>query len=278
MTQHFWRMMSVAIAAIVTACGPPPTETAQALQAAADPAETATVIEPIRYQYEIVGTYPHDPQAFTQGLFYEGDGRLLESTGRYGESSVRRVALDTGTVRDIRPLPNRVFGEGLAPIDNKLFVLTWRSEVGFILDRSSFEPIGTFAYTGEGWGLTSDGARLFLSDGTSSLRILDPETLAQTGRLTVTYRGEPLPLLNELEWIDGRLWANVWQTDTIVEIDPETGIVIGQLDLPALYPADRRQAPLDDVLNGIAYDPETGHLFVTGKLWPSLFELKLLRD
>lgn len=223
--------------------------------------------------YTIVKTYPHDPAAFTQGLLFR-DGFLYESTGLNGQSSLRKVRLETGQVLQRRDVAPQYFAEGLALAGNRLLQLTWQSNVGFIYDVDSFAPLGTFSYTGEGWGLAADGSRVIMSDGTAQLRFLDPATFSVTGAITVRDAGEPLNNLNELEVIGDTVLANVWTTDRIVRIDLATGRVTGHLDLDRL----RRQAAAGheiDVLNGIAYDPRTRRLFVTGKLWPVLFELKV---
>jgi len=224
--------------------------------------------------YMVVATYPHDPGAFTQGLIYR-DGVLYESTGINGQSSVRQVRLETGEVIRQRDVDAAYFGEGLADWGDRLVQLTWRSHIGFVYDLASFTPVRSFTYPGEGWGLTGDGQRLILSDGTPALRFLDPTTFAEIGRVTVTDAGRPIVSLNELEMVRGELYANVWQTDRIVRIDPDSGRVLGWIDLSGLLaPADRAQ-PVD-VLNGIAYDEAGDRLFVTGKLWPKLFQIRVV--
>jgi glutamine cyclotransferase len=224
--------------------------------------------------FEVVGRYPHDPRAFLQGLLWH-DGGFYESTGQYGRSSLRRVAFPSGDVLQQVDLPSEYFGEGLALVGDRLVQLTWRSRRGFVYQRESFGLLGDFAYTTEGWGLTFDGASLLMSDGSDMLTYLDPETYQPTRTLKVTLDGRPLHELNELEWIEGEIWANVWHTDMVVRIDPETGRVTGVLDLTGLLPADLRSGQ-EDVLNGIAYDPATKRIFVGGKLWPFLFEIRLL--
>ena len=225
------------------------------------------------YGYEVVRTFPHDPTAFTQGLVIR-DGVLLESTGR-APSSIRRVRLEDGVVLQKRELDPEYFGEGLTEIDGRLVTLTWNNGVGFVWNAADLSPVSRFAYQGEGWGLTHDGTRLILSDGSPNLRFLDPDTFAETGRVAVTLNGRLLPQLNELEWIDGEVWANVWQTNYIVRIDPASGRVVGVIDLTGLLPAGAVKDPRDDVLNGIAWDAANRRLFVTGKNWPSLFEIRL---
>lgn len=221
---------------------------------------------------EVVAAYPHDPMAFTQGLAV-ANGRLYEGTGRYGASSIRRVDLETGRVEQRRELNARYFGEGITILDGRLYELTWRAGLGIVYDLESFDLLETFRYPGEGWGLANDGERLILSDGTSTLRFLDPESFEELGRVTVREDGTPLDRLNELELVDGEVWANVWYEDRIVRIDPETGEVLGALDLSRLYPASQRGS--EAVLNGIAYDAEADRLFVTGKNWPQLFEIEV---
>lgn len=225
------------------------------------------------YDYEVIAAYPHDPQAFTQGLFFR-DGHLYESTGREGRSSIRRVETETGKVLQQRDLPADVFGEGIAPSGDEIVGLTWRDGYGYVADGETFEEERRFSYAGEGWGLASDGERLIMSDGTAALRFLDPETLEDTGRITVTLRGKEIANLNELEWIDGEIWANVWQTDYIVRIKPATGLVTGVIDLRGLRD-ELVEAGEAEALNGIAWDEKGKRLFVTGKLWPKLFEIKL---
>jgi glutamine cyclotransferase len=227
------------------------------------------------YGYDVVHVYPHDPRAYTQGLFYL-DGVMYESTGLNGESSIRKVRLETGEVIQKRDIPEQYFGEGIINWKDRLLELTWKSEVGFIYDLNSFAPKGQFMYPGEGWGLTQDGKRIIMSDGSAELRFWDPESLRETGRITVTDEGRRVDQLNELEWIKGEVFANVYQTDRIARIDPASGKITGWIDLTGILPpADRfRQV---DVLNGIAYDARTDRLFVTGKLWPKLFEIKLVK-
>lgn len=236
---------------------------------AAPPAPAAIPV----YGFEVVNRYPHDPRAFTQGLEFR-NGELLESTGRY-PSTVRRVRLEDGVVLQRRDLDSTYFGEGLTAFGDRVLTLTWKGGKGFIWGPDDLEPTGEFAYSGEGWGLTHDTTRLILSDGTPTLRFLDPQTLAETGRVPVTIQGQPLARLNELEWIEGQVLANVWQTDFIVRIDPVTGRVNGIIDLTGLMPDRSELDPTDAVLNGIAWDPDGRRLFVTGKNWPTLFEIRL---
>jgi glutamine cyclotransferase len=220
----------------------------------------------------VVAAYPHDPSAFTQGLVVYA-GKLLESTGHYGSSSLRRVDIQTGRVEQLQALESTYFGEGIAVFDDRVYQLTWQNGIGFIYDAKTFAAERTFRYTGEGWGLTSDGTHLILSDGTSNLRFLDPQTLAVVRHLTVTDAGIPVARINELEHVEGEIWANIWYQDRIARIAPDSGEIVGWIDLSALYP--RAGRPDDAVLNGIAYDPADERLFVTGKNWPQLFELKI---
>lgn len=227
-----------------------------------------------RYGFEIVRAYPHDTGAFTEGLFWR-DGFLFESTGLEGRSSIRKVTLETGVPEQERLIESRYFGEGIIDWKDRLIELTWKHETGFIYDIATFEKLGEFSYPGEGWALTRDDRRLIMSDGTASLRFLDPETLKETGRVQVTDAGRPVDNLNELEWVKGEVFANIWQTDLIARIDPTTGKVTGWIDLTGLLTEADRAGNRVDVLNGIAYDTATDRLFVTGKLWPRLYEIRL---
>jgi len=239
---------------------------------AASAPQTSSPQVPV-YGYKVIHTYPHDPSAFTQGLIFL-DGVLYESTGLNNRSSLRKVQLETGKVLQQQQVPGEYFAEGLVNWGQDLLQLTWRSKIGFVYDRNTFAVKRRFSYAGEGWGLTKDSVRIILSDGTSTLRFLDPKTLQQTGSLNVTDRGKPVMELNELEFIQGEIWANIWQTDRIARISPFTGIVIGWIDLKGLLNSTEKTSA--DVLNGIAYDPSTNRIFVTGKLWPKLFEIKLV--
>lgn len=225
------------------------------------------------YSYNIVNTYPHDPDAFTQGLVFE-DGVLYEGTGLYEESSLRRVDLETGDILQIRELSDQFFGEGITIYGDEIIQLTWKSRTGFVYDRNSFELLQEFNYPTEGWGITYDGTRLIMSDGTATLHFLDPETFEEIGQVEVFDNDGPVTRLNELEYVQGEIYANVWQTDWVARVAPETGRVVGWIDLGGLLSAEDRSQPVD-VLNGIAYDAPTDRLFVTGKLWPKLFEIEL---
>jgi glutaminyl-peptide cyclotransferase len=223
-------------------------------------------------KYKVVKSYPHDRQAFTQGLVYL-DGVLYEGTGLLGQSGIRKVKLETGEVLQQRALDPKFFGEGIVVWGKSIVQLTWQSEIGFVYDLTTFAPQKTFAYKGEGWGLTHDGKQIIMSDGTSSLRFLDPQTLKETGRLTVRDGGVPLKDLNELEFVRGEILANVWQQHRIARISPKTGDVTGWIDLSGLLSPGESAGV--DVLNGIAYDAAGDRLFVTGKLWPKVFEIKV---
>jgi glutaminyl-peptide cyclotransferase len=228
-----------------------------------------------RYDYQIVNVYPHDPGAFTQGLIFQ-QGFLFESTGLNGQSSLRKVRLETGEVVQRIAIGPEYFAEGLTDFSDTLVQLTWQSNIGFVYDLPTFGLQRTFDYPGEGWGLARDGNRLIMSDGTSSLRFLNPGTLREMGRITVTDGAQPVESLNELEMVKGELFANVWPSDHIVIISPQSGRVTGRVDLAGLFPAADRLPPAD-VLNGIAYDADRDRLFVTGKKWPRLFEIRLRR-
>jgi glutaminyl-peptide cyclotransferase len=226
------------------------------------------------YGYQIQRVFPHDPKAFTQGLQYF-DRFLYEGTGQNGQSSIRKVKLETGEVLQKRDVPSEHFGEGITVWKNDLIELTWQSHIAFVYDRATFEPKKRFSYPGEGWGLTHDGTDLIMSDGTNELRVLDPATFVEKRRIVVTAAGQPLRSLNELEFVKGEIFANIWQTDFVARIAPDTGRVTAYVDLRGLLtPAERAKT---DVLNGIAYDAEHDRLFVTGKWWPKLFQIALVK-
>jgi glutamine cyclotransferase len=227
------------------------------------------------YTFEVVNSWPHDCKAFTQGLvFYQQ--LFLESTGQYGESSLRRVEPTTGKVLKKVKVSREYFAEGIAIFQGRIFQLTWQSHKGFIYDAGDLKPVGEFSYEGEGWGLTHDDRSLIMSDGTNQIRFLDPVSLKTERTISVFNNNHPLMQLNELEYIKGEIYANIWHTDRIVRIDPATGNILGWIDLTGLLSAvgDCHQP---DVLNGIAYDEATDRLFVTGKLWPKVFEIRLKR-
>jgi len=223
--------------------------------------------------FEVVNSYPHDPASFTQGLLFR-DGGFYESTGQYGQSKLRRLEFPSGKVLKETSLSPELFGEGLAVVGDRLIQLTWKSHRGFVYEMSSFRLLREFSYDTEGWGLAYDGKNLILSDGSSDLFFLDTETFKPLRRLTVSMNGQPIRELNELEVIDGEIWANVWQTDLILRIDPSTGRVTSFLNLKGiLAPSDKNGN--ENVLNGIAYDEDKKRIFVTGKLWPRVFEIRL---
>ncbi|MDW8352179.1 MAG: glutaminyl-peptide cyclotransferase [Anaerolineae bacterium] len=270
-------VLTLALVAALAACAAPPARpTATPLPSAIPATSAAVTVEavptPVFYTYTVVRTYPHDPEAFTQGLVY-ADGVLYESTGLYGRSSLRRVALETGAVLQRRDLSAEHFGEGLALFDGRLIQLTWQNNLGFVYDAQTFDLLRTWTYPTEGWGLTHDGTHLIMSDGSATLRFLDPRSFAVLRELPVTDGGQPVVRLNELEYVNGEVFANVWQTDWVARIDPRTGHVRGWIDLSGLLTPEERQVA--DVLNGIAYDAQGDRLFVTGKLWPKLFEITL---
>jgi glutamine cyclotransferase len=227
-----------------------------------------------RYSYEVVAAWPHDRSAFTQGLVFHR-GNLIESTGMNGESSLREVEMQTGRVLKQVRLAQVYFGEGVAVLGDRAYQLTWQNRKGFVYDADTFRLQREFPYEGEGWGLTTDGRSLILSDGTERIRFLDPETLAVSRTLTVTRNGQPQRQLNELEFIRGEIFANVWMTDEVVRIDPATGAVRGVIDFSGLLATHERVPGHTDVLNGIAYDPATDRLLVTGKRWPKVYQVRL---
>jgi glutaminyl-peptide cyclotransferase len=255
-------LLTVSLSLALTARAPSPQ--------AADTGSTAPV-----FGYKVVHTYPHDHDAFIQGFIYL-NGVFYESTGLNGHSSLRKVNVETGRVLQKIDIPEQYFAEGLADWKNELIQLTWKAGMGFVYDRLTFNQLRTFRYGGEGWGLTHDGTRLIESDGSSVLRFFDPETLRETGSIAVTDGNQAVDQLNELEYIKGEIWANVWQTDRIVVIDPKTGHVNRWIDLRGLLPNADRQGQVD-VLNGIAYDAAHDRIFVTGKLWPKIFEIRVVR-
>jgi glutamine cyclotransferase len=224
--------------------------------------------------FKVVAVYPHDPNAFTQGLAVAG-GQLYEGTGLYGQSTIRKVDLATGRVEKQRPINAQYFGEGIAILGDRLYELTWQNGLGIVYDLATFTQQRTFQYTGEGWGLTQDGKQLILSDGSSKLRFIDPQTFAVAREIDVRDHGQPVTKLNELEYIDGEIWSNVWYDDRIARISPASGEVLGWVDLAALYPKSARGS--EAVLNGIAYDAAAKRLFVTGKNWPQLYEIQIVQ-
>lgn len=277
---------------LLTTCAPAPTATSVAelptatptvapsatptLAPLPTPTATATTPTPAAYTstYKVINAYPHDQGAFTQGLVFES-GVLYEGTGLRGRSTLRRVELASGDVLQIRKLPDRLFGEGITVFGEKIIQLTWQSGIGFVYDKSSFELLEEFRYPTEGWGITHNGKHLIMSDGTSTLRFLDPESFEEVGQIEVRDQDGPVTRLNELEYVQGEIYANVWQTERIARVAPDTGEVIGWIELAGILSPEDRAEPVD-VLNGIAYDAENDRLFVTGKLWPHLFEIELV--
>ena len=231
--------------------------------------------KPTYYTYRVKATYPHATEAYTQGLHFD-EGTLWEGTGEYGRSEVRQIDLSKGKHRIAARLPKEEFGEGITILGDSLYQLTWESNTCHLYDKTTGKKLHDFRYAGEGWGLTTDGKKLYMSNGSANLYTLDPATFRRESSRTVTLRGQAVQYLNELEWIEGRIWANVYTTDQIVMINPRNGIIEGVLDLTGLLPEAER-TPATDVLNGIAYDPQTKRIFVTGKRWPKIYEIEVIK-
>ena len=247
-------------------------------QDAPDPYAPVELLAP-----QVINRFPHDPEAFTQGLLLHSDGLLYESTGLYGESDLRAVEVESGEVVRQFDIPEQIFAEGLTLLGNRLFQISWREQVALVYEietgiaEDTFEPLGAFQYTGEGWGLWDDESLLYMSDGSHVITVRDPETFAPVRTMNVTLYGAYVDEINELECVDGNIWANVWQTDSILRIDAQTGIVTGVVDGRALLsPEERAALESGAVLNGIAYNPETETFLVTGKRWPALFEVEFV--
>lgn len=259
-------------ALLLSACGGP------AARAKRPGKETppAAPVQPREYTYRVKATYPHSTTAYTQGLLY-ADGLLWEGTGQHGESVVQTTDLTTGRTEVLARLPRSEFGEGIALLDGKLYQLTWQSNTAHVyeLENGKLRKISDFRYPGEGWGLATDGQKLYMSDGTAKIYTVDPATFRREKHVTVTYKGVPVQYLNELEWIGGKLWANVYTTEQLVIIDPATGIVEGVVDLTGILP-QAEITPTTDVLNGIAWDEAGERLFVTGKNWSKLYEIEII--
>lgn len=232
-------------------------------------------IEPVRYRYRVEKVFPHDDRAYTQGLLYH-NGFLYEGTGQEGRSSLRKVDTETGEVVRLHNLESRFFGEGIAILGNKIYQLTWKTKVGFVYELDTFRETGKFYYNTEGWGLTTMGDKLVMSDGSNKLFVLDPSTLATVRTIEVYDNMSMVVNLNELEFIDDEIWANIYLTELIARIDPSTGKITGYIDMAGLIPGRERRADGDDALNGIAWDKTTGRLFVTGKNWPKLFQIQVV--
>ena len=234
---------------------------------------TTQVVEPTFYTYEVVAQYPHSRTSYTQGLQF-AENELWEGTGEYGRSRLMRTELTSDKILESKANSKDEFGEGITVLGDKIYQLTWLNGKLHIYDKATLRHLATHTYKGEGWGLTSDGEKLYMSDGTNYIRVLNPETMAQERRLGVTLRGESLQYLNELEWIDGKIWANVYTTNYIVIINPENGVIEGVINLTGILPESEYDRKTD-VLNGIAYDNENKRIFVTGKNWSKLFEIKI---
>lgn len=269
------KLLPAAFLAVLTlclgGCGPSASSSTAATQAQTQ--TTAVSGKFPVYTFEVVKTWPHDPDAFTQGLIFHNGG-WLESTGLNGHSSLRRVEMATGKVLQQVTVPEQYFAEGITVVGSRIFQLTWKHQKGFVYDLDTFRFEREFDYQGEGWGLATDGHQLILSDGSNSIRFLDPATAAVKQVIQVTHQGKPVGNLNELEYIKGEIWANVWGSDFIVRINPRNGNVTSVIDFTGLLPASDRKSP-DQVLNGIAWDEAGDRLFITGKWWPTIFEVKL---
>jgi len=250
---------------------PTPTQASSATSTAAPTVTTQPNNSPIIYTYQIVNIYPHDTEAFTQGIVFD-NGTLLESTGGWGTSYLRRVDIESGTVVQECRLSDEFFGEGLAKIDDKLVQLTWLNNLGLVYDSNTFELLGNFSYPTQGWGLSFDGQKLIMSDGSSTLYFLDPITYDRIGQLNVVDGDIPIANINEMEYINGDIYANIWKTQKIAIINPQTGQVKGWIDLAGIY----QPQGVEDVLNGIAYDQKANRLFVTGKNWPNIYQIEIM--
>lgn len=262
-------ILALLVAVALVACGGTPSKSREAAR------EVETAPQPARlYDYRVVAEYPHSVKSYTQGLEYK-DGVMWEGTGREGRSHLQRIDLRTGAVDIAASLPDDEFGEGITHFRDRIYQLTWLTRRAHVYDLSGRE-LKTIAYRGEGWGITTDGSNLYLSDGTSTIRRIDPDTFDTLESICVTFDGAPLDLINELEWVDGHIWANIYLTDAIVEIDPATGVVVGYADLPDLR-LRLKDNPEAEACNGIACNPATGHLYVTGKQWNRLFEIEIIK-
>lgn len=236
--------------------------------------QTKSAEDPVQYTYRVVRVFPHNPMSYTQGLYFDDD-HLMESTGQWGESALKRVELSSGKVLENKSLSKEYFGEGVARVGNKIYQLTWTTQKAFVYDAKTLARVGEFTFSGEGWGLASDSTRLYMSDGTNRIFVLNSDTFERERVIEVTSGNHRVELLNEMEWVEGELWANVYMSDMIVRINPQTGKVTGIIDLDALLPAADR-TPSTDVLNGIAYDKVQKRIYVTGKNWNKLFEIELI--
>lgn len=277
-----WRSMSLRLSllallssSLVVACGASSPAPEAAASTAAPPSAAAGTPAVEHLGYEIVRSHPHDPTSFTQGLTI-ADGHLYEGTGLHGQSSLRRVDLQTGAALQQIALDSRFFGEGIAVVGDRIVQLTYQTGVGFVYDKKTFAKLREFQYKGQGWGLAYDGQRLIMSDSTDTLRFWNPETFEEVGRLRVRDGDRAIDRVNEMEYVDGAIYANIWQEDRIARIDPKTGVVTAWIDMSNLLTATERSRGVD-VLNGIAHDPRTGHFLITGKLWPWVFEVRFVK-
>lgn len=259
MQNHKWQLACLILAYVSVGCSPN----------AAVPADVPT------YRVRVLSVFPHDPSAFSQGLVVEGE-TCYEGTGHYGSSTLRRVDLSTGEIQAQFALPRKYFGEGITILGNRIYQLTWKERICVVYDKATMKAIGSLQYSGEGWGLTTDGEVLYMSDGTSTIRVLDPQTLRVQRRIRVKDGRRGVGDLNELEFVDGKILANVWYLDKIAEIDPTSGRVTAWIDCSNVYPAGSRPNR-EHVLNGIAYDKASGRMFITGKNWPKLYEIEVLK-
>ena len=269
--RKFYIILTLGIVAALTGCG----NLGAGNRSAGHSSAAAKGAKPEYYTYRTTAEHPHLTTSYTQGLQFV-DGVMWEGTGQHGQSKLQRIDLETGAAEVVAELPQREFGEGITVLGDKVYQLTWTSNVVHIYDRTTGRKLKDVHYPGEGWGLTTDGQMLYMSNGTSRIFRIDPETFERKSSFTVTVNGEPVNFLNELEWIDGRIWANVYTLDRIVIIDPASGVVEGIADLAGLLPESER-TPETDVLNGIAYDKESGRIFVTGKNWSKIFEIELIK-
>lgn len=265
------RILPIILCASLVACSTERPATERPAEAPLPNAESELTAR--TYGFSVVRTLPHDVKAFTQGLVVH-KGAFLESTGQNGQSSIRIVDISTGKVRKLEKLDERYFGEGMTVLNGKAYMITWLNQTGFIYDAATLKKLDMFSYAGEGWGLTNDGTNLIMSNGSNVLSVIDPQTFAVVRSISVTQSGSLVSQLNELEWIDGEIWANIWQSDRIVHIDPATGRVTGVVDLTGILPNSSRDNTTD-VLNGIAYDSASKSIYVTGKNWPSMFQIKI---
>ena len=267
------RFMTMALAALLMMVGCTPKTNKPNKEATETKTTTVKTAFAKLYDYRIVAEYPHSERSYTQGLHYV-DGTMWEGTGQEGESHLQRISLSTGPIDVVASLPKEEFGEGITLYKDRIYQLTWLSRKAHVYTLEG-KHLRTISYEGEGWGITTDGERLFMSDGTATIRLVNPDTFATEGSICVMYNGEPLGNINELEWVNGYIWANVYLTDSIVKINPDTGIVEGYVDLPALR-NKLQNNPEAEAFNGIAYNKDNGHFYVTGKDWNKLFEIEII--